>query len=503
MSSLTSILRAVSEGESSVELITGDGDRSVLDIRLIENLQHLDGAGPGTLAVLDRHVSKLATTYQFDIAVRRAISLGLCGLGLLLAPGSNISITGLALARKGDLAVARIDPAIDPSKVIVEMARQTADDLHLEFQRARRTSEALRRARLGPTDLVELAALASTTLARRVEVTTDRQLHPGRFLSVPALVTEPDGQLLTVERTGNTDKDAFLELVLWRIAAEASRSIVEEHRRERARRMTIAEVLLRLMDADRATRAGLSATAKRLGVDPTGWHAIVRFELENLIDLTVDEIAAYALRDTMADVTLEAARAFGSSAFVTQDASMIALLWSDPDPPSPDDGLSLHRRSSAVLERLVRACPGLRIYCGVGSRRAGFQGLAVSATEARMAISDARATDRMNVPASYDASGLRPALVEWYSSPSVRESVDAMLAPLDQLPPNRRDPLLRTLTTFLDTNGSVTATAKTLHLHRNAVRYRIKRALEILDVDAEEPDQRIFLHLACRARMEG
>jgi DNA-binding PucR family transcriptional regulator len=42
--------------------------------------------------------------------------------------------------------------------------------------------------------------------------------------------------------------------------------------------------------------------------------------------------------------------------------------------------------------------------------------------------------------------------------------------------------------------------AKALHLHRNAVAYRIKRIFDLLDLDPRDPDQRLALHLACRAR---
>ena len=91
-------------------------------------------------------------------------------------------------------------------------------------------------------------------------------------------------------------------------------------------------------------------------------------------------------------------------------------------------------------------------------------------------------------------------LMEWYGSPSVRESVDALLAPFADVPEAKRTALLDTLGTYLDLNGSVSAAAEAMHLHRNAVRYRIQRAFDVLDLDRDDPDQRLFLHLALRAR---
>jgi DNA-binding PucR family transcriptional regulator len=37
-------------------------------------------------------------------------------------------------------------------------------------------------------------------------------------------------------------------------------------------------------------------------------------------------------------------------------------------------------------------------------------------------------------------------------------------------------------------------------LHRNAVSYRINQVFSLLDVDPENPDDRLLLQLACRAR---
>jgi DNA-binding PucR family transcriptional regulator len=72
---------------------------------------------------------------------------------------------------------------------------------------------------------------------------------------------------------------------------------------------------------------------------------------------------------------------------------------------------------------------------------------------------------------------------------------------LDQIDPRSRNTTIRTLTAYLDSNGSLARAGEELHIHRNAVAYRVKRALALLQVALDDPEQRLMLHLACRAEL--
>ena len=91
--------------------------------------------------------------------------------------------------------------------------------------------------------------------------------------------------------------------------------------------------------------------------------------------------------------------------------------------------------------------------------------------------------------------------MEWYASDTVRASVRDQLAPLENLGAARADTAIRTLAAYLDEQGSIVKTAQRLHLHRNAVSYRLRWITELLAVDFDDPDQRLALHLACRAHL--
>jgi DNA-binding PucR family transcriptional regulator len=103
--------------------------------------------------------------------------------------------------------------------------------------------------------------------------------------------------------------------------------------------------------------------------------------------------------------------------------------------------------------------------------------------------------------AAHDAVGVRRMLMEWYASDTARASVRDQLAPLERLGPARADTAIRTLAAYLDEQGSIVRTAQKLHLHRNAVANRLRGITELLELDLDDPDQRLALQLACRARL--
>jgi DNA-binding PucR family transcriptional regulator len=56
-----------------------------------------------------------------------------------------------------------------------------------------------------------------------------------------------------------------------------------------------------------------------------------------------------------------------------------------------------------------------------------------------------------------------------------------------------------TLRVYLENNRSVSRTSQQLYLHRNTVAYRIRRILDVLGVDLDDPNQFLAVYLACYA----
>jgi DNA-binding PucR family transcriptional regulator len=115
-------------------------------------------------------------------------------------------------------------------------------------------------------------------------------------------------------------------------------------------------------------------------------------------------------------------------------------------------------------------------------------------------LGDGVLRQRLNAAVAFDGTGLRRSPVEWYTSETAHDAVQAVLAPLTRLGDEKARTAIETLQAYLDHQGSLTRAAEALHLHRNAVAYRVKKIFALLDVDPDNPDDRLLLQLACRAQ---
>jgi DNA-binding PucR family transcriptional regulator len=156
-----------------------------------------------------------------------------------------------------------------------------------------------------------------------------------------------------------------------------------------------------------------------------------------------------------------------------------------------------------VLARLRAELGDATVHCGIAGPRSGVEGLRTCADEARAALRAARGLRRANVPVPIDAVALPRTLVEWLTSDAGQLATQRVLEPLDALGPARATTAVQTLQAYLDERGSLVRCAERLHLHRNAVGYRMRAIREQLDVDLDDPDQRLALQLACRSRLLG
>jgi purine catabolism regulator len=75
---------------------------------------------------------------------------------------------------------------------------------------------------------------------------------------------------------------------------------------------------------------------------------------------------------------------------------------------------------------------------------------------------------------------------------------EATLGPLVEHDERKQGDLLRTLNGFFQANGNLAKAAQDLDVHRNTLVYRLERISELTELDLDDAENRLILHLALK-----
>jgi sugar diacid utilization regulator len=445
----------------------------VLRVALLEDPASLAALPSATIAVLTRRASSETTGYRLDLALRRA---GDAGVGAIVLHGEvDLQPTALRLAERAGLAVIALPAGVDGAEAL------------LAADRALRPDAASALARV-------LAAHAA--LERLGEASVESVLDAAGRAAGVSLRVHDQGEELRVALDGLEPGDLAAPVVQ-RLATDAvGRAQRRESRRAELRARSRAQLLAELLSGTVEQSSIVAERARAHGVRVDGWHRVARLELADRHggDPLADE-------ERMDAVSRIAAHVIGGNPSWTVGVIELALVLSyidahDSEPPPSITVPTLERILKAIRETLPSVTP----YMGLGAVHVGAHGIRTSASEARSALEAARAAGRHSEVVAFDATGIRRMLVEWLASDTARQSVRELLAPLDELGPERSREMVRTLGTYLDERGSLVRAGRALHLHPNAVAYRMRQITARIG-DLADADQRLAFQLACRARL--
>ena len=427
------------------------------------------------MALLTPSASPGTMGYQLDVALAAAGERELCALAVYGAPAT--SLTAIRLADRVRVALLTIDPAVDLTDLAFGLARLIRTDPGEVLARALEGQRAVAAAEPEGTEAVLAAAAAGR--GRRV-----RAARAPAGVAVPVTSDgRPDGYVCTRRRTtrrpcsprtcwpGRSGGSAR-----WRSSRRAG---PRRRRRTRSPRCSPRPPTAVGRAAERARDVGV-----RLHED----LAVIRLELVSEPDR--DLLTRRAMDEELDDLVLAVT---GEGWYRTRvDGALLLVPRRRAATRCPPSACSTAIRDDVpgrdrVLRRR-RAPPRPR---GAARERRRRPPRPPSA---------ARGWGRPWAPVHIDAVGLPPLLVDWLGSRAAQLSTQRLLAPFDALDDARAEAAVRTLSTYLDEHGSLTRSAERLHLHKNAVAYRMRRIREQLaGVDLDDPDRRLELQLACRA----
>src|SRR3954452_4021634 len=464
-------------------------------VALVEDLDDIERVDEQAIVLLTRSASAYASTYRFDVALRIARARKVAAIVLAGADVASITPTAAAIADRSGMAILATGSKVDLAQLAIGIAREIAGDADGALVRAH---TAVRAIEAHPADGAAQQLLEHAAAPLSVSLSMTAAVPPAGPKTPIRIDDRVAGWLTAPAAQGHLGMalDIVLRSAAWRIGD----TLASADRAEALPIQSREEVLTELLLAAPEVRPELVVRARQLGLAIDGWHVATRLELEELVDAPDDALAAYDERVHVARSALQAAREGGGSWNSARTGTAILLLRTYRQEPGVGAAGDVATAMGVVIDALRPQLPATLMRCGVGGAHVGPDGILSSAAEAKAAVTTARASGRANQAVPFDSVGLRRTLVEWYVSDTAQEAMTTVLSPLVDLGGARAERLIQTLHVYLDQRGSLTRTAETLNLHRNAVAYRMKQVFSLLDVDEDNADDLLLLQLACRAR---
>ncbi len=253
---------------------------------------------------------------------------------------------------------------------------------------------------------------------------------------------------------------------------------------ELARLRSLAETEIRLGSdlleelLDGNAPANAVERAKTLGFDLHQTSRVVAIESGDT-SMISNERLHRAVRD--------AARETGLEALVgTKSGAVVALAGADS---------GWHRLRAAIVAHIG----GARCHMGLGGRSTTLDSVSRSYHEAQVALRTQSTVQPQRGVTKFDDLGVYKVLSQVPDNTVVNHYVREWIGILIDHDERKNSQFVLTLSRFLDLGGSYDASAKALSVHRNTLRYRLKRIQEITGFDLNDPDVRFNLQLATRS----
>ncbi len=283
---------------------------------------------------------------------------------------------------------------------------------------------------------------------------------------------EPDGSLL--------------RLVTTLIASEVERVRAPERASEEAATSFQRAVLdRRIRDRD-----DLIARGKELGSDLASGGSVVVVRAHPRSPTEDD------WRRRLLAVAARGARSIAPGSIAApsaEDAGEVVVLVPDPD------GDTGRRVGAAIIRELESGLAGFAFAIGRSRRAQDPLDLHRAANEALLAANVVEG-DPERSELAYEETGTYQLLLPHMNDPAeLKRFYSETVRPLVSYDEQYETDLLGTLSTFLDCDANVNATAARLITHRHTIRYRFERVRELTGLDVSSTDGREKLSLGLKA----
>jgi PucR family transcriptional regulator, purine catabolism regulatory protein len=333
---------------------------------------------------------------------------------------------------------------------------------------------------------------------------TDEALsHKGLTrISVPIQIRhEVVGYLALIGKDGNFD---YLErLILGQVAPILALEFARERERSEVESRYSAEALMDVLQGNYQQSDEILARARILG------HDLMAPQVVAIFELSPDEPEypggspqiqwSKRLRD-------ELQRTWPTGWVSSEARRVLALLPINESQVKVEDEsekafFTRIERAQARLQQGKAGNGGLPVFTGgLGRLAKDVQQIPQSYREAQQALEIGRRLFGEGKLHSFARLGIYRLLFHLYGHEELSDFYQETLGPLLESDRHSNSALIETLEAFFRCNGNLSETARTMHLHRNSLLYRLGRIEELLGRSLEDPELRLSLQIALKIR---
>ena len=325
---------------------------------------------------------------------------------------------------------------------------------------------------------------ADTPTLRRIikgGLPDDHDLKPRSAVAIRA-GSQAIGSIWIIHDESELDSES--EHALVEAARIAAPHVIQARAARDVDRRMRAEMLLTVLEG----RGSAEETAVRLGFVPTAPISVLALELAPDA-VAIDELQRERLVDL---VVVHCEASFRQTAAVAIGQTVYVLLQGEPEPSRI---AQLVERIQAHVESRVSAV----LLAALGSTVEGVRDVPRARREAERVLGVLRADPRGRSVARIDEVRSEVVLLELRElsadHPGLsRGKLERVLA----YDAEHRSSYVATLRAYLDAFGDITEAARRVSVHPNTFRYRIRRLVELFEVDLANPEERLVIELQLR-----
>ncbi len=160
----------------------------------------------------------------------------------------------------------------------------------------------------------------------------------------------------------------------------------------------------------------------------------------------------------------------------------------------------IRRIIEEVRDQLATRAPSGLVGAGISRPTSGLTSLREAYREAKDAMSIANELGDLEQATFYGDLKLYQLLLalKERNLDHLKMFYEATLGPLVEHDERKQGDLLRTLNGFFQANGNLAKAAQDLDVHRNTLVYRLERISELTELDLDDAENRLILHLALK-----